>query len=141
MVPVGAKPLAPEKNSAAATKVAVQCKCGQRLQVKTEFVGKTVTCPGCSQPLRVPTATAKSTAAGNQTAKDASNMDELFKDVGLADTGGSGRKCPECRSPMKPEAIICIDCGYNENLGRRMKVQRPVTADDRANRAGKRSRK
>ena len=69
-----------------------------------------------------------------------SPMDSLFDEVGLADDGTVGRKCPECRSLMKAEAILCIQCGYNENLGRKMKVNRPVTAADRANRAGKRSR-
>lgn len=61
-------------------------------------------------------------------------MDDLFDEVGFAPTEGRGKKCPECKAPMKPEAIICIDCGYNENLGRRMKVKRPVTAAERAKR-------
>jgi hypothetical protein len=38
---------------------------------------------------------------------------------------------------MAAEAILCIDCGYNENLGKKMKVVRPVTATDRAKKASK----
>lgn len=34
--------------------IALTCDCGRELQVKDEYAGKRVRCPGCSQPLAVP---------------------------------------------------------------------------------------
>lgn len=65
-------------------------------------------------------------------------MNEMFDEIGFAlDDGTKGRKCPECKAPMQPEAIICIECGYNETLGKKMKTIRPVTAEDRAKKAAR----
>jgi hypothetical protein len=36
--------------------IAVQCKCGKAFRAKDELAGKTVRCPGCQQPLAIPSA-------------------------------------------------------------------------------------
>src|SRR5438105_2547480 len=34
--------------------IKVQCACGKSLSAKDELAGKTVKCPGCQQPLKIP---------------------------------------------------------------------------------------
>ncbi|HEY2413950.1 MAG TPA: hypothetical protein VGI40_17005, partial [Pirellulaceae bacterium] len=44
--------------------IKVQCSCGKAFAAKDELAGKTVKCPGCQKPLKIPggTAPAKATA-------------------------------------------------------------------------------
>lgn len=119
--------------------IKVKCKCGKAFAAKPELAGKTVRCPGCKEPIKV----ARQSAAGKALAKSKSNalakratppQDDPFADIGLAGSGDNrspGRKCPECQNPMKEEDILCIQCGFNERLGRKMEVDRPVTQADR----------
>src|SRR5687767_14341337 len=32
---------------------------------------------------------------------------------------GPGAACPSCRAAMRPEAVICVECGYDARAGRR----------------------
>jgi hypothetical protein len=131
--------------SGKASKIAVTCKCGKAFQAKLELAGKRVKCPACGDPITIKPpksatlATTKKSTAAAKPVKQESMMSEMFDEIGFAmeEGGGVGRKCPECKSPMAAEAILCIDCGYNENLGKKMKVVRPVTATDRAKKASK----
>jgi ribosomal protein L40E len=48
--------------------------------------------------------------------------------AGLLDEAGIGRSaphnvCPGCGTTMPPGAIVCIQCGYNQRLGRKMETQ------------------
>lgn len=40
-------------------------------------------------------------------------------------------KCPKCGSPMQPEAILCIQCGYNLKTGRQLETQSDTEAQRR----------
>lgn len=131
-------------------KIAVKCKCGQKFAAKPELSGKKVKCPGCKEPIRIPGGTAagaknvpakvtkkpaKSKAVSTEVSA-APTIDDLFDEVGFnTEDGSAHRKCPECRASMPDEAIICIDCGYNEKTGKKMETYRPVTAEDRAKEA------
>ena len=121
-----------EKQNAATTgkAIPVKCACGKSFAAKPELKGKTVRCPSCKEPLKVGAPGKPATSAGPE---KASFTEDAFADIGLrgSEEGGPGRKCPECRKPMGPEDILCINCGYNERLGRKMDVQRPVTQQDR----------
>ncbi len=33
------------------------------------------------------------------------------------------KKCPSCNSPMKPEAVICINCGFDQSEGGKIKTK------------------
>ncbi len=100
-------------------------------------------CPACKHPLNIPTAKTTATtqhetpveAAGHSAL---SGAEELFDELGIGTLpGGPGRRCPECKAEMANEAIICIQCGYNERIGRKMVTQRPVTQQDRNKKASK----
>ena len=120
------------KKAANAAKVSVSCnQCGKSFSAKQEWVGKTVRCPACESPIKVTVPGKGKDSVTSKRAGPPPMDDDAFADVGLGASQGEGRRCPECRSPMSDEAILCIQCGYNENLGRKMAVKRPVTQADR----------
>jgi hypothetical protein len=121
--------------------IKVQCGCGKAFAAKDELAGKTVKCPGCQKPLKIPdgaAAAAKSAAkpgaaAGSSTPRSAGKAsapaaskpsDSLFDEIGLAPAAEGTRPCPGCTEPLAIEAVICIKCGYNTRIGRRMETVR-----------------
>jgi len=113
-------------------KIAVKCKCGEKFAAKPELVGKTVRCPSCQNSVKI--GGKKKDASGKKKSSRTSSAgltSDVFDELGIGSADGPERRCPECKSVMSNEAIICIDCGYNENLGRKMAVKRPVTQEDR----------
>ncbi|HUE74267.1 MAG TPA: hypothetical protein VMP01_25525 [Pirellulaceae bacterium] len=118
--------------------IKVTCACGQSFAAKDELAGRTVKCPKCSRPLAIPaaggagavpasplapqpTAAAAAPAAGYQPSG-------LFDEVGIQSTPVGTQPCPGCRAPMPMHAVVCVQCGYNLKLGRRMETMR-VGAD------------
>lgn len=111
-------------------KIAVKCKCGEKFAAKPELKGKTVRCPGCQNPVKI--GGSRQVAVAKKKAAPAPSLtDDVFDELGIGSADGPERKCPECKAVMSEEAILCIECGYNENLGRKMTVKRPVTQEDR----------
>ncbi len=50
---------------------------------------------------------------------DEYGLADLFDEAGMADhTGPGAAKCPSCSAEMMRGAIICIECGFNVQLGR-----------------------
>jgi hypothetical protein len=133
--------------------IKVTCQCGKSFAVKDELAGKAVKCPNCQQPLRIPAAapTAPSAAAaaaqatatasanaprqrnpalgGDGAAAAASSADSLFDEIGLKAHVAGTRPCPGCAEPLPPDAVVCLKCGYNTKLGRRMQTTK-VGMDD-----------
>lgn len=118
--------------------IKVTCACGQSFAAKDELAGRTVKCPKCSRPLAIP-------AAGGAGAVPASPLvpqpapaaaaapagyqpSGLFDEVGIQSTPVGTQPCPGCRAPMPMQAVVCVQCGYNLKLGRRMETMR-VGAD------------
>ncbi|MBN2474901.1 MAG: hypothetical protein JXB62_09865 [Pirellulales bacterium] len=81
--------------------IKLQCVCGERLVAKQESAGKAAQCPSCGVRFRIPQST----------------MAALLDEEGVT----TPKKCPDC---MPPGAVVCIDCGYNKRLGRKMKTKR-----------------
>lgn len=128
-----AKALASAAVSSSTDKIAVNCKCGKSFRAKPELMGKTVRCPECKEPLKIAAVQKKKpTRVVSPPAAAAAVDDDVFTEIGFG-SDGPGRKCPECKSDMAEEAILCINCGYNERLGRKMTVERPITQEDREN--------
>ena len=98
--------------------VAVLCQCGQQFAAQPHLFGKTVPCPACGRQLTIP-------EPGEQrpvSVPNTPNLGGLLDEVGLT-ASQTGRRCPKCRADMKPEAKICLGCGYNVELGRQMDVR------------------
>ena len=122
--------------------IKVQCACGKAFAAKDELAGKTVKCPGCQKPLKIPGdgAPAKSPAkpASKPAAKQASasagakpsapsslgGMGNLFDEAGMQAAAKGTIPCPGCSEPLEPEVVVCIKCGYNMKLGRRMQTMK-----------------
>lgn len=86
--------------------IPVTCQCGASFSAKDELAGRTVRCPKCQNPLSIPAP------------QPAGGIGDLLDVEGVGST--TGRSCPECSASVPPHAIICVQCGYNFNLGRRM---------------------
>jgi hypothetical protein len=118
--------------------IKVTCACGQSFAAKDELAGRTVQCPKCGRPLTIPAATAASPsmaatqpmplpaapatpAGGGAPTRPPTSV---FDEVGLKAAPVGTRPCPGCAAPMLPNAILCLQCGYNLQLGRRMETMR-----------------
>lgn len=133
--------------------VKVTCACGNSLNAPPRLAGKTVRCPACKSPLAIPKAvltdaTADSDAdsatgsdidfdlSGKQQISslhdqgidsDTSGMAGLLDELGI-ESSKTGRRCPNCSSDVEPDAILCIDCGYNLDTGKKLKQSSFVKA-------------
>jgi Zn finger protein HypA/HybF involved in hydrogenase expression len=110
--------------------IAARCDCGKTIAAKAELAGRAVKCPSCGKPLRVPGGKSASTtsekvakgAAAKSAGKSvpvgaaprggANPLADLLDEVGVEQTQ-TGARCPECKSDMDPEAVLCIKCGYH----------------------------
>jgi hypothetical protein len=134
--------------------IKVQCACGAAFAAKEELAGRTVKCPKCQQPLKIPTAgpvVASTPAAPHASAPlgqpshaaqaarpltaplpsqaaAAGHVHSHFDDVGLTAQQVGTVPCPGCTAPMPAAAVVCIKCGYNKKLGRRMETVKATSA-------------
>src|SRR5262245_43878067 len=127
--------------------IKVQCACGKAFAAKDELAGKTVKCPGCQKPLKIPggdPAAAKASAPAKAPGKSAAanptkpaapaprsstpsnpapaGPSSLFEEVGLQAAAPGTRPCPGCMEPLPEDAVVCIKCGFNTKMGRRMQT-------------------
>ncbi len=93
--------------------IKVTCSCGKPVSAKDELAGRRVKCPNCSEPISIP---AKSTVE-----EIGSDMAELLDEIGIEATR-TGVRCPNCRSDLEADAILCIACGYNLESGKVLKT-------------------
>ena len=118
--------------------IAVACSCGQKFAAKDELAGKTVKCPKCQKPLKIPggspaAAARGGGAAGAQTpqraqqtgasapAKPTGGISDLLDEVGFSTPKPhAGPRCPACEAPMQPGAVLCVECGFNVQSGQRL---------------------
>lgn len=105
--------------------IKVVCKCGQKFSANDKMAGKRVKCPKCSQPLQIPDSNAddEDFKLAPETPKSppprgAGLLDLL--DEAQVKRATTGPVCPDCGADMKPDAIICLECGFNITVGERM---------------------
>jgi hypothetical protein len=60
----------------------------------------------------------------------AASAASVFDDIGLSAAPVGAKLCPGCASSIHPTAVICVKCGYNFKLGRRMETVRYVEGGD-----------
>ncbi|HEX7009267.1 MAG TPA: hypothetical protein VF184_04755, partial [Phycisphaeraceae bacterium] len=116
--------------------------CGRVYKWKPEIAGRKVVCK-CGQKMRIPAEPsdqAQSAGSSSSPAQEPSTYElavsESHPSSGGGGGGGSGRskgsrqeKCPACNQALKPGAVICINCGYNLQEGKRLKTQVGGEAD------------
>src|SRR5688500_1395974 len=107
-------------------------QCGRQFAWKPQLAGKLAKCK-CGAVVKVPAAP----PTGDEPDFDAAPRDEYD----VADDAASGYRCPSCSAAMTPGSVVCLRCGFNVKLGRKMSTavggddddvaapaQRPVTA-------------
>ncbi len=113
--------------------------CDKQFRWEKKYAGRKVKCPQCKAVIRVPSEPAKSAKLiRSSPAKDTLQLDpsersgssyELDVDassqVGAVASQAAVKntgKCPSCSAKLSPEALICIQCGFNFNEGKQIKV-------------------
>src|SRR5207245_1675133 len=81
--------------------IQVKCSCGKRLQVSDDEAGRKVRCPSCKDLVRVPGEAEEPAGFG---------VEQV-------------RKCPNCKREWPLDAVVCIECGYNFETGRKMRTK------------------
>ena len=114
---------ASKTNGKASASITVPCDCGKSFRAPAKLAGKKVKCPACDQAVRVPAGKSRSAkkepvAAG--VADGASTVGSLLDEIGFQQAGGAGR-CPNCKTDLLDDAILCVDCGYNLETGKMMR--------------------
>lgn len=89
--------------------IKVACQCGASFAAKDELAGKAVRCPKCKQPLKIPAPAAAPAQAS------AGGLDDLFDEAGIAPK--QGPSCPKCNAELKPNAVLCVSCGFEFQTG------------------------
>ncbi len=81
--------------------IRVRCSCGTQVQAADEQAGRKVRCPSCQELLRLP---------GEREEADGYGVEQ-------------GHRCPSCKREWPQGTVICTDCGYNFETGRKMKTK------------------
>ncbi|HLJ93330.1 MAG TPA: hypothetical protein VKU02_09085 [Gemmataceae bacterium] len=119
--------------------IVITCpECKKQLKASAELQGKRVRCKGCGNVFAVGTPTPsksappRKAAAGAEATKKkppappAANAEEESgkNPYGLTDVALSSR-CPQCAAQMdSPDAVICLNCGYNTQSRQRITTVR-----------------
>ncbi len=93
--------------------IKVACQCGQQFAAKDELAGKRVKCPKCAAVLTIPPSGSKPAGVGK-------GVSELLDDAGMR--SGIERR-PGCGAELGKSAVLCVMCGYDTRLGRRLKTR------------------
>ena len=121
--------------------IKIQCgKCKSRFNVKDEWAGKRAKCPKCQSALTIPTAPTAAHPGGGQPASPPQTnpapigaaamttppqhnpLLDLLQEAGVQ-SAPQGPVCPSCAAEMTPDAMICIECGYNIATGEQIQTQ------------------
>ena len=89
--------------------IKVVCQCGASFAAKDELAGKAVRCPKCKQPLKIPAPAAAPAQA------PVGGLDDLFDEAGIG--AKQGPSCPKCQAELKPNAVLCVVCGFELHSG------------------------
>jgi DNA-directed RNA polymerase subunit RPC12/RpoP len=105
--------------------IAVACNCGKKFNVRDELGGKTVKCPNCEKPLKIPApgAVAKTGAASEPKNVPAAKSPhhDVFDEIGLTQRA-EGVDCPSCGTILPHDAVLCVNCGYNFKIKRHLQT-------------------
>ncbi len=93
--------------------ILVGCACGKQFSVKDELAGKRGKCPTCGQALTVPPAAPPVPQRKGPPPPPAANA------------------CPTCREALKPNAVICLNCGLDLRTGKQLPAATSSFDDDK----------
>jgi DNA-directed RNA polymerase subunit RPC12/RpoP len=103
--------------------------CGKEYRWKPELAGRKAKC-GCGASIVVP-AERPATGGGAPAAKPAgppaaapapTRVFAPTAETIAAPAESSGAKCPACSAALAPNAVLCVNCGYNLKTGKTLSV-------------------
>jgi hypothetical protein len=130
------------------------CQCGKKLRAGEEHAGRRARCNHCGQVSVIPAPKMKTLESAAPA--DLPSLDDLLAEQfpphpsssGLiarspitapitstapaAPVAPGGRSCPSCRSAISAEAVLCVQCGYNLNTGKKISLDTTSDADEDA---------
>jgi hypothetical protein len=69
-------------------------QCQQPIEAPGEWAGQVCECPACGQSITIPTP--------------------------ATDVEPPADACPECKTPMEPGSVLCVQCGFHTKLGKKI---------------------
>jgi hypothetical protein len=58
-------------------------------------------------------------------------MEDLLDEAGVkAEAVVAGPRCPSCKAPLKPNAVLCVECGLQLETGKQLKGASAVRGED-----------
>jgi len=104
--------------------IKVRCTCGAKLRMPAAAAGRRAKCPKCQAVFRVPSGVSAGDSEGVGARSHAT----------AEATNRTGKACPACGASMAPDAILCVECGYNLTTKKRIggtDGPRPELADQK----------
>jgi hypothetical protein len=91
---------------------------------KDELKGQTLLCPKCHEPLTI--GAGLSARGGTQAS---GGLADLLDEVGIQEVRGP--RCPNCAAGLRPNAVMCVECGFNLQTKERVKAAKVRKAGER----------
>jgi hypothetical protein len=114
----------------------VLCPCGKKLKAPATAAGKKARCPACGNTLVLSAGAAKRTTTAATIAKppvtppkapippdDDDGLGALYDLVEQGNAAPAAEmavatRCPQCKSEMEDDAVLCTNCGYDIRTGK-----------------------
>ncbi len=104
--------------------------CGRRYSWKRELAGKKVRCK-CGKSMRVPDVLPAvdgtyeldgSAVRDSDAPRDTKRESRVPSDAARSGAAGGADRCPSCGANLSPDAVICIQCGFDRTSGKQIKT-------------------
>ena len=104
----------------------VRCgKCNAGFQAKDELAGRRVKCPKCKEPLVIQPAGELATSRSRQPATASAMHNPLLDllDEQNIRSVVRGPICENCACELSPNAVVCVECGFNVETGQMLQTE------------------
>jgi hypothetical protein len=104
--------------------------CGTRLQAGDNVAGRPVRCPRCGRVFAAPPADPPESPAeplGVYGVQEDPEPPTVLPATKVPRPSAVPQvpleaACPKCGAPLKPEAVVCVDCGFNRKTGKQLRT-------------------